>query len=477
MDGRRTGMALLATLVTMLGLTAAPPRGASIDELIGQLGSPKFAEREAAGKALDVIGAPALDRLRKAISLPNDLETRRRAEALFKAIDKRIETAELLQPTRVKLDYQDIPVPQAVRDFAKRTGYVNNVILWDPKGQLAQRKITLATPELSFWEALDKLCERANLSHLVGAQEWQASLSWPGRALRPDHTLTYGQVVLVDDKFPANTPRPASTCYSGVFRIRAYPAKAPAQSAGYVTVMLEILPEPKLRWHGHSHVTLHEGSKEKEASVTQVELLDDTGNLQQGFECRDGATDFSSPNYGLRPGELHLKLRDKAAKTAKLLKGVIVACVQTPKRTLLTVDNILQAGNKSFHDKDDNEITFLQAEKMADGAVRMRFRHAVSSKSTGGGHPGFSFGHEILGLHLGRNDISFHLFDNQGKPFPKISAPEVTRLPGRGNKGICEWQATLHPATKEATPNKLECRVSRMTTIEVPFEFKDVRLP
>jgi WD40 repeat protein len=69
---------------------AAPPDAAEVERLIRQLGSPNFAEREAASTRLDAIGEPALERLHKAATESADAETRRRAEALVQAIGNRI---------------------------------------------------------------------------------------------------------------------------------------------------------------------------------------------------------------------------------------------------------------------------------------------------------------------------------------------------------------------------------------------------
>jgi RNA polymerase sigma factor (sigma-70 family) len=62
-----------------------------IAQLIGQLGSSKFREREAASKALEGIGEPALDALRRAAASPPDLESLRRAEQLIERIERRWE--------------------------------------------------------------------------------------------------------------------------------------------------------------------------------------------------------------------------------------------------------------------------------------------------------------------------------------------------------------------------------------------------
>ncbi len=83
---------VVAGLFLCLSLLAQPRQAlgepadtAQIERLIRQLGSERFAEREAAGKALDAIGEPALPALRKAQG-SSDLEIRRRVAALLKSI-------------------------------------------------------------------------------------------------------------------------------------------------------------------------------------------------------------------------------------------------------------------------------------------------------------------------------------------------------------------------------------------------------
>jgi WD40 repeat protein len=82
-------VALLATRVPTLATSADAPE---IERLIQQLGSPNFAEREAATKRLDAVGEPALGSLRKAAARSKDAEIRRRSDSLIKAVEDRIYT-------------------------------------------------------------------------------------------------------------------------------------------------------------------------------------------------------------------------------------------------------------------------------------------------------------------------------------------------------------------------------------------------
>jgi WD40 repeat protein len=62
----------------------------SVERLVKQLGSDSFAERATATKALNAVGAPALDALRKAIETSDDAEVRRRAKQVIESVKARL---------------------------------------------------------------------------------------------------------------------------------------------------------------------------------------------------------------------------------------------------------------------------------------------------------------------------------------------------------------------------------------------------
>jgi hypothetical protein len=74
----------------------APPSASGIPGLVQQLRSKRFREREAATKALERVGEPALEQLRKAAKDDADAEVRRRAGALVERLEYR------LAPVRVR---------------------------------------------------------------------------------------------------------------------------------------------------------------------------------------------------------------------------------------------------------------------------------------------------------------------------------------------------------------------------------------
>jgi hypothetical protein len=159
---------LAVPIVVVLSLAASLPSPADqapskekIDKLIEQLGSGSFEEREQASKELSALGAPVLEALRKAAK-NGDPEVRKRAAELLPKIEAQAESKRVLAPKRVHLVFKDTPVPDAVADLQKKSGYA--IHLHDPQGKLKERKITLDTGETSFWHAVALLCEKAELT-------------------------------------------------------------------------------------------------------------------------------------------------------------------------------------------------------------------------------------------------------------------------------------------------------------------------
>jgi hypothetical protein len=82
--------AVLAALFLFSLWSFAQTDEQTLERLIQQLGRNRFFEREAATKALNAMGEPALGALRRAAQSSNDAETRRRARDLIFTIEKRI---------------------------------------------------------------------------------------------------------------------------------------------------------------------------------------------------------------------------------------------------------------------------------------------------------------------------------------------------------------------------------------------------
>ncbi len=135
---------------------AADPAGGpppAIDTLITQLGDKSFRVRQAAGRALEERGDEALPALREASS-HTDEEIRRRAEVLT----ERIERVVLLKARRVTIAMKDRSIEDVVKEISRQTGYT----LQYQGGQ--PRRLTIDMENVTYWQALEKVCNDAALS-------------------------------------------------------------------------------------------------------------------------------------------------------------------------------------------------------------------------------------------------------------------------------------------------------------------------
>jgi len=103
-------------------LHADPPTPERIEELVKQLGSSKFAERDKAKRELESIGAPALPALRQGAK-SEDAEVSRRAGELLRTLQDKLTTAAYLSPKKVRLNVKDTSVLEAVEQLSKTSGY------------------------------------------------------------------------------------------------------------------------------------------------------------------------------------------------------------------------------------------------------------------------------------------------------------------------------------------------------------------
>lgn len=238
-----------------LGLLGGALDAPDLDTLVRQLGSPRFAEREAASTALLDLGREAVPILRQA-RRQGDAEVQARAVLLLDTIDRQA----LRQPTRLTLEPGDRSLGLLVRQLADRTGFE----LEPGRNAAPGRDVTVeadpgAPAECDFWEAVD----RAGLE-----PEWSAREPQRFGAPSPGQTLRLSR-----------TPAPPAThANSGPFRLVAIRPQG-SRPRGNVTrldqapdaaeggepfdLKLELMAEPRLRLKPGGVVQVLEASDER----------------------------------------------------------------------------------------------------------------------------------------------------------------------------------------------------------------------
>jgi hypothetical protein len=145
-------------------------------------------------------------------------------QSIAKKLDQKALTADMLTPTRVRFDWNNVPVRTAFAALAKKN---NCAFEFACDGEwIDKRRVTLNTGEVTFWEAVHALSRKAGVSEQVNNKAAQRT------------------IVLVD-KAPPDSP----VHFAGTVRIRAVqPAKA--VPAGESRFILDVAGEARLRPFG-----------------------------------------------------------------------------------------------------------------------------------------------------------------------------------------------------------------------------------
>lgn len=476
---------------TLLAGSPSPMEQRHVLELITQLGSARYKEREAATQALEAIGGPALEALERA-TLSDDPEVGRRAKTLAQTVRRQIDTARFLQPLRLRLVYRETPVLEAVEDFANRTGFP--ITVTGAHARLANRRITLDTGETSFWEAFQQFCQKA------GLQERMVGLD--SDRLRPDDQLVIrpfrgamrivdvpssslgvsrpwdGRLPLIDGLSP---PRP--TYQAGAVRIRALPANevVPDSQAGDISFLIEITPQPKCAWQQVVEMRIDRALDRSGQDVAPLmEIRNDgsqlaaTGNGAVVWDAQTG-----QPLPPCRDVPVRFKSNEKPTGILKEVHGTIVAQVQTEPQAILTVDDVFKASGRSLAGEEGDSLKVTQAAHQSNGDVQLRIELIDASSPNplwvmrgGVMRPNRLFRRGAAVVDANLSPVQLLLFDPDGQSLPLRGRTDETMINGNALARLITL--TYHAGSSE--PRKLVYSRRRTILIEIPFTLQDIRL-
>jgi hypothetical protein len=247
------GLCPLVILVSSLVSGDESLQTDSIQELIEQLGSVEFAEREIAMKRLEELGPVALDALRLACQSENP-EIARRSQELVRKVERKLANEKALAPTLVELDVREQPLDRVLADLSRQAGY--EVVLGGSGLQaLASHKVTFSTDgKKPFWTAVLSICEVEGLQiACVGGFLAPGSLmslrgpTQPGVRRPNDPT----RAIVLEPRHPKSPRRPAYV--HGAVLIEAFPFPTPATGSTR-GILLQVWPEPRLNWEAATGV-------------------------------------------------------------------------------------------------------------------------------------------------------------------------------------------------------------------------------
>jgi hypothetical protein len=487
-----------------LALAAQPPSDGPakkvtperLQQLVEQLGHPRFTVRDKATRELEALGPDALPALRQAAKSP-DAETRSRAEKLIATLEGHGHVAALLAPKRLRLNVKKVSAAEAVAELARLSGY--RLELTGDRSGLDQRQVTLDTGETTFWDALQQLTRQAGLVEVAGTAPDRApgyyqpfGIFGPKKGkkgmarpipLNPDPAGAAPQLQLTDGKTP-----PPPTSLAGSVRVRIVPLpRKDDVPAGETRLLLEVAAEPRLQ------------DFEVVGLVQVKKATDDQGQtLTMAAEPRaapaDPAEELPGPIvvvngkilplpdalYGSLPPPQRsvafgLKLGAKPARSLTDLSGSVMVRARKETAARLTVDNLLQAAGQTVKGRDGCVLHVQAVEKLEGGAVRVE----VALEDPGEQNPFGAAGGNLKLILNGRRLTSLQT----GPPnFPKLLDAQ-----GRAYAPAEVDHSVFNVATNQfvhhliyrpqGAPSRLVLYQWEFVNFTVPFTLKNVPLP
>lgn len=490
---RRTMTSVLGGLLAAATLSAAAPEetdAGTVPALIQQLGSNRFAVREAATQALEEMGTAALEPLRGALR-HEDAEVRRRARLLLRKLEERADAARLLEPQRVRLVYRDTPLAEAVTDLTRKTGL--EVRLEGDGEKLAERKVSLDTGEVTCWEALELFCGKAGLVEGL-------PLSNGRRFDRYSYDGIERRIYATNDEHtPASTSdnrlvlrigeaKPQPLFRQGALRIRPLPIEAAGgerRTGTETLLLLDVRLEPRLLLEGVLALRLDKAIDEKGQAVTQpIDAVPLPGAFPSSWDetliTWDGVTELPAGPFGdVRRVPVRLKLAEGAPRHLKELQGTLALQLQTPPEPLTTVAELQTSTGQSFAGRHGSAVKVAELRRNENGEYQLRIQVTPPAR-------------ELLLPGMPARITFPNFARNWGYgdlvPAPVVTADNLTLHDAQGKKLALRIGSnrTINGTARELTvicsaeaggPTRLMYSGRRSVAIEAPFTLKDVPVP
>jgi hypothetical protein len=279
-----------------------------------------------------------------------------------------------------------------------------------------------------------------------------------------------------------------------------------------VEIDLEVAAEPKLKnWSLLGTPKIDQATDNRGQSLTRVL---ENHSVQEGAVAVGGFVGgnmaalmpyieqnpyaMSSYRQSVR---VHFKRAARSADLLKKLMGSQAAELVTPPEALLAVDKILKAAAKTVEGPKGGSIKVLGVNKKDNGDYEIKFKLEKPPGVDAGAAPFDAWGGVRLGgIGGGPINIQIQINGNVGvvrgigmNMLPPNGGGNNTGLAlidGKGNhfvlagtsgtlgQGAMEMTLTFrHGKGKFGPPEKLVYTASRRVTLDVPFAFKDVKLP
>jgi hypothetical protein len=494
----RSTLALLLALGLGSLVLSKPPAPTAVDadakrvaELIQNLGSDRFQERSAAQKELEAIGTPALAHLKKALSA-SDLEVSKRAAELVRKIEEKALTAALLAPKRVQLKTEDLPALEAVHELARLSGYTIHVA--GDRTKVADKRVTLHTGEIDFWQAFDLVCAQAGLMEQHPVPSSNRKNDWEVQAARQAviQLQIQGQPWQVQNvggpmaspaaiTLAVGTLKSPQFSHAGSVRSRIH---ARPRSKNDYHLVLDVSAEPRLQ--GFTIVGQPSITKAIDDKGQELALLDQPNEETPAPRDRKvrRVVLVEEMMIAAPVPQRQLAMRFKAgaqpAKSFRELSGNFTAQIIAPPEPLIIMDNVVKAAGTSVAGKSGGTLKLQSVEKLAGGDYKLQmYIEAPPLPHAGGMNGVIQMQQQIrvggFGAGLGNVQGLPELWDAKGNKFQAIHMP--SRRMNINNGAVSQEVTVVYRGRKDqGEPDRLVLHGSRAVNVTVPFAFQNVPL-
>ncbi len=320
----------LRLLLVLIGLGVGWPvlaQQTAIDDLIRQLGSEQFNERDKASRALEHLGEKALAALEAATRAP-DLETSRRARLLQRKVKEHLLARQILEPRRVELKLAGSSLAALAQQVETQTGVAHKF-----EAESAGKGVALDTGSVSVWQALAEFrCVLGlSLSDRVPcpfAPELVGESAYPAEGA---FVLTGRKVAVVPESG------------SGPLFLRALPRSDDWNLN--VAFLLQIVPDPKAGLQGLDGIRFTKvlDATGLPGSKLEAAIGPHSGGAHSGDLEQSGSRAAHKPGQGLPCFVVPIKrVPPKVGEKYQEIQGHVSARFLV-KSTVLVVDHVARA--------------------------------------------------------------------------------------------------------------------------------------
>ncbi len=413
-------------------LSRRPLQAPKAQQLIEQLGSKDYKEREKASKDLAAEGEAALPFLKAALLTTEGPEVQRRLEVLIDTLNSEV----AFRPSLVTIDCKNASAKAIIKSVCKQAGYT-----FQDGGQ-TDKKITLKLANVPFWEATNTISLATSLSFTASDDDRKTISIFNDETVSP-HTDVNGPF-----RFTATNINGSRS-----IQLSNIPKVGRPSNQEYMNMSVTIQAEPKLVLVGVGTVTVLKALDDTGASLVPATEID-PGELRSGrVQVPIGYRSLTqSCNMGFNRGS-----RDATA--IREFRAKVAVAVLIEERPEFIIENILDAKKKKFSglNFDLEVVDATEAMGVATIKVKLQQREMIANDQS---------------WYYAVNQRLVMIDDKGGKMIGNL-----TEQNQNGGVVAMTFSFAPSPGKKPGKPSKLILNEWITESREIEFKFKDIPLP